>query len=58
MVKDPFKHWDRVDTFCALLVNLAGGGGTPSIFVRGCEEQKILTTPSFRELQQRKLILF
>ncbi len=22
MVKDPFKKWDRVDTFCALLVNL------------------------------------
>ncbi len=24
MVKDPFKKWDRVDTFCALLVNLGG----------------------------------
>ncbi len=22
MVKDPFKKWDRVDTFCALLVDL------------------------------------
>ena len=22
MVKDPFKKWDRVETFCALLVDL------------------------------------
>ncbi len=22
MVKDPFKKWDRVDTFCALLFDL------------------------------------
>ncbi len=22
MVKNPFKKWDRVDTFCALLVDL------------------------------------
>ncbi len=22
MVKDPFKKWDRVDTFCAVLVDL------------------------------------
>ncbi len=24
MVKDPFKKWDRVDTFCALLFDLGG----------------------------------
>ncbi len=22
MLKDPFKEWDRVDTFCTLLVDL------------------------------------
>ncbi len=22
MVKDPFRKWDRVDTFCTLLVDL------------------------------------
>ena len=30
---------------------LGPGGVTPSIFVRGCEAQKIFTIPSFRELR-------
>ncbi len=33
MVKDPFKKWDRVDTFCALLVDLGGGSALPTVCV-------------------------
>ncbi len=43
MVKNPFNEWDRVDTFCALLVHLGSYGVTIKMEFRTGTFPKVIT---------------
>ena len=47
MVKDPFKEWDRVDTCCALLVDLGSYNFAVFISSIAIQLQKKSTENSF-----------
>ncbi len=47
MVKDPFRKWDRVDTFCALLVDLGCYVWVKNLSVEFLQQEIILWSVAF-----------